>query len=409
MVSADLKEKLLFFVELSSFLQKYGTGSNDLEAELSKLALKLKIKGSFMTTPTAISMTLNDQDGSTLSQMTRVYPGGIDLFKLNEAKKIIDEIHAGQTNLKEAIEKLKSLEGESLQYGVVLKTLGFPLTSAGLTYLSGGSVQDLFAAFATGLMVALLVFNLKSKKIEAVKETVIALFATILVFSLKTQFPELNVQIIVMASLIVLIPGLSLTIAIGELASKHLVSGTARLMGAVVDFGKITAGIVAGYHMATNFNISQSQPALKLLEIRYELIAIVVCALSVAIIFNASRRDIKWVVANCLITMIMLKIGHMFFVNNMAMFMAALTAGLVSNIYARFYRTTPATLLLPAVIFLVPGSIGMKGLHLLLKHQYVLGVEEVVRATIVAVMIVAGIFFSEIIADPNPKKGRMVG
>ncbi len=409
MVSADLKEKLLFFVELSSFLQKYGTGSNDLEAELSKLASKLEIKGSFMTTPTAINMTLNDRRGGILSQMIRVYPGGIDLFKLNEAKKIIDEVHTDQISLQGAIERLQALEGEALQYGLMLKMLGFPLTSAGLTYLSGGSFQDILAAFFTGSLVAFLIFNLKSKKIEAVKETVIALFATIVVFLLKTQLPDLNVQIIVMTSLIVLIPGLSLTIAIGELASKHLVSGTARLMGALVDFGKITAGIVAGYHVATNFNVSQSQPALQLLEIRYELLAIITCALSVAIIFNAARRDIKWVVANCLITMIMLKIGHMFFVNNIAMFMAALTAGLVSNIYARFYRTTPATLLLPAVIFLVPGSIGMKGLHLLLRHQYILGVEEVVKATIVAVMIVAGIFFSEIIADPNPKKGRMVG
>lgn len=408
-VNRDQNEKLLFFVELSSCLQKYGTGSNDLEAELSKLATKLELRGNFMATPTAISMTLNDSDGTLMNQMTRVYPGGIDLFKLNEAKKIIDEVHADQTNLKEAVKKLKSLESNFLQYGSGLKFLGFPLTSSGLTYLSGGSFQDLLAAFFTGLVVAFLVFKLNTNKIDAIKETIIALVATLFAFFLKANFSELNVQIIVMTSLIVLIPGLSLTIAIAELASKHLVSGTARLMGALVDFGKITAGIVAGYYVAANFNISQGQPALQVLDFKYEILAIVICALSVAIIFNAARRDIAWVVVNCLITMIILKAGHVLFVNNVAVFMAALSAGLISNIYARYFRTTSATLLLPAIIFLVPGSIGMKGLHLLLEHQYVLGVEEVLKATTVAVMIVVGIFFSEIIADPNPRKGRMVG
>jgi uncharacterized membrane protein YjjP (DUF1212 family) len=408
-VSADQKEKLIFFVELSSFLQKYGTGSNDLEIELSKLAAKLQIKGSFMASPTSITMTLTFRDGNVLNQMTRVYPGAIDLFKLNEAKKVIDQIYTDSTKTKNAIEHLRSLEGSCLQYGSILKFMSFPLTSSGLTYLSGGSVADQLASFLTGLAVAFLVFNLNSSKLDAVKETIIALFATTLVFILKANFNELNVQIIVMTSLIVLIPGLSLTIAIAELAGKHLVSGTARLMGALVDFGKITAGIIAGYHIAANFEISQSQPLLQIVDFKFELLSIIICALSIAVIFNVAKRDLVWVVANCLLTMMMLKFGHVLFVDNIAIFMAALVAGLTSNIYARYFRTTPATLLLPAIIFLVPGSIGMKGLHLLLKHQYVLGAEEVLKATIISVMIVAGIFFSEIIADPNPRKGRMVG
>jgi uncharacterized membrane protein YjjP (DUF1212 family) len=43
----------------------------------------------------------------------------------------------------------------------------------------------------------------------------------------------LNQNTVIIASLIVLLPGLSLTNAMNELTSQHLVSGTARFAGAV--------------------------------------------------------------------------------------------------------------------------------------------------------------------------------
>lgn len=404
MKDVSFKTKLKFFGVISSFLQKYGTGSNELEAELSALADKIGVTGCFLTTPTAISMTISDTDGTILSQITRVFPGEIDLFRLNKAKTIINRIHNDDLGIEEAIERIEMFEKSSMQYSTVLKFISFTLTSTALTYLFGGSPLDMGAAFVTGVIVALILFNLNSKRAESVKEALTALVATCFVFFLKKFFPALNVQIVVMTSLIILIPGLSLTIAIAELAGKHLVAGTARLMGAMVDFAKITAGIIGGYHIASRFHIPQGEVVLHNPQVGFELLAIIVCSLSVAVIFNADKKNIKWIVISSIITMTSLKFFHIFFVNNMAIFFSALIVGLMSNAFARRFNVTSATLLLPSIIFLVPGSIGMKGLHLLLNQQYILGMEEIIKTGSIAIMIVAGIFFSEVLMDPNKKR-----
>ena len=53
-----------------------------------------------------------------------------------------------------------------------------------------------------------------------------------------------------LAGLIVLIPGFMLTIAIRELSTRHLASGTARLVGAGITFLGIIFGVALGNRLA---------------------------------------------------------------------------------------------------------------------------------------------------------------
>ena len=53
-----------------------------------------------------------------------------------------------------------------------------------------------------------------------------------------------------LAGLIVLIPGFMLTIAIRELSTRHLASGTARLAGAGITFLGIIFGVALGNRLA---------------------------------------------------------------------------------------------------------------------------------------------------------------
>ena len=54
----------------------------------------------------------------------------------------------------------------------------------------------------------------------------------------------------IIASLIVLLPGMALTNAVNELTSQHLVSGTARFAGAVTTVLKLTVGTVIALYIA---------------------------------------------------------------------------------------------------------------------------------------------------------------
>ncbi len=54
----------------------------------------------------------------------------------------------------------------------------------------------------------------------------------------------------IIASLIVLLPGMALTNAVNELTSQHLVSGTARFAGAITTILKLTVGTVIALYVA---------------------------------------------------------------------------------------------------------------------------------------------------------------
>ena len=60
----------------------------------------------------------------------------------------------------------------------------------------------------------------------------------------------LNLNTVIIASLIVLLPGMALTNAMNELTSRHLVSGTARFAGAMTTILKLTIGTAIALNVA---------------------------------------------------------------------------------------------------------------------------------------------------------------
>ena len=76
-------------------------------------------------------------------------------------------------------------------------------------------------------------------------QTTAAFLATLTALTLAAFWTPLSVPVVTLGGLIVLIPGLSLTLAMTEIATRHLVSGTARLTGALVLFLTIVRASVA--------------------------------------------------------------------------------------------------------------------------------------------------------------------
>ncbi|MCB0370396.1 MAG: threonine/serine exporter family protein, partial [Bdellovibrionales bacterium] len=170
---------------------------------------------------------------------------------------------------------------------------------------------------------------------------------------------------------------------------------TARLMGSIIDFFKLGAGIVAGHYFASNFIFSNIQlESWEFLPIMKPF-AVLVCSAAAAVIFNAAKNEIIWIVGSSMIVVHSLPLFELIGTSNLAIFLSSLVAGLLSNIYAKYKNKSPSTLLLPSIVFLVPGAVGLKGLNLILDNNISTGGEQVGRSLLVAGLIVAGIFFAD--------------
>ena len=116
----------------------------------------------------------------------------------------------------------------------------------------------LAAATLSAALTGILITHAGAALREGGLEAIAALFSTFLVFALNQLVPGLDVFVVIMSSLIVLIPGLGLTIAVTELSTDHLASGSARLSGALITLLKLSLGVLIGTVIVGRFRVSPS-------------------------------------------------------------------------------------------------------------------------------------------------------
>ncbi len=75
----------------------------------------------------------------------------------------------------------------------------------------------------------------------------------------------------------------------------------------------------------------------------------------------------------------------------------AFLAGMVSNLFARWKHKPAVTLIVPSIILLVPGSIGYKGLELMMDNDVTSGMDSIFTVLLVGVSLVAGLLLANVI------------
>ena len=401
MKDVELSNKVDFIMKLGSAFHRYGTNAPRLELALTNIANSLGITGNFFSTPTYLAVSIDTEDGQ-VTRHIRVSPGEVNLAKLSAVDHIADEVCDGKLSIDKGIKFLDKVKLSSDRYNKTITTIAFGLTSLALAIIFGGSFIDASFAFTVGSVLGLVgMLTSKSEDFSNIFEFVAAFVCTVLAYIMKYAFPSTHFQIVLMASLIVIIPGLSLTIAMVELAAKNLVSGTARFMGAIVDFFKISFGVMAGIQTGKFFFSSLAPDMSFPLPDFWIIPAIVVGSLAFTIIFKARPKDFKWILLSGLSAIFAIKVSGWFLSGVLSIFIAGLVVGAGSNIFARIYNRPAMIPLLPGIIFLVPGSIGFRGVNLIFENKYSHGLGIGFQMFIIAITIVAGLFLANVLVNPR--------
>ena len=202
-----------------------------------------------------------------------------------------------------------------------------------------------------------------------------------------------------------LLPGLTLTVAMTEVTADHLVSGTARLTGAIVTFIALGFGIAMGRRVvelalgATPAGIGAALPPWT------EGLAVLVAPLALTVLLRAHPRDAGWILGAGILSYAGGLIGARALGPELGLFVGALVAGVTSNLYGRALARSPSVTLVPSLLLLVPGSIGFRSLGALLDREVVDGVEAAFRMVLMVAALVAGLLIANIAAPPE-RRGK---
>lgn len=403
---SDYEARTNFVTELASRLHAYGTTAQRLEAAVEGVANRLGLDCEIWSNPTGMILSFADPVRGQQNGITRVIrldPGEQNLAKLAATDQITEDVLAGTLVLADGLAALKALDRPDRPGAKVLAALSFGLSAAAVAALLGAAGPGVATAGLIGLVTGILsVSAARRPRLGEALEAVAALVATVLAAAVATFVAPLAFKTVIVASLIVLMPGLMLTNAVSELSAQHLVSGTARFAGAVMILLKLTFGTVAGMQIVQLLGW-QPQDALAVpLAPAAELAALAVSAFAFAVLFQASRRDYPLVMASVLLGYGLTRLGGEVLglaSDNFAggAFFAGMGVAAISNAYGRWRNRPGALIRVPGIILLVPGSMGFRSLNFVMERDVFLGLDTTFALLSALVALVAGLLFGNLL------------
>ena len=397
-----MEKSIELVLEFGEALHSYGAASYNLEQAMHNISKTLGLEGEFFSTPTLLisSFTINNESKTFVR---RVYPTDVDLRKLSYLDALGDKLIEAEIDVEEAYKELKRIRNLEDPFKGFIEVIAFGIIGICASIFFNAGFFDIIASGLSGLVVGIInVYFSQSARLKNFNEFLAAFVATLFAIFLSNYYESFNLNLVIIASTIVLIPGLSLTISMTELATLNLASGTARLMQAILNFFKLAFGVAMGLQVSELFNLKFHNTVVEnLITIDYKVYALLFAALAFSVLFKISLRYYFWI----------LLVGAVGFFTtyflspttgvNIATFIAGFSVCLIANAFARFYKKPTLLLELPGLILIVPGSVGFKGIQFFFEKNTLAGIDAVFDMFLIAVALVSGFLLANILLVPN--------
>lgn len=396
-------DRVEFVIELATRLHTYGTTAQRLEGAISAVATRLGLRCEPWTNPTGLILSFSDahhpETLANTTQVVRLAPGDTDLRKLCSVDAIAERVLRGESSISEAMAALRVLDAPATRLEQTLTICSFGLTSAAVAALFRGSWADVVTAGVIGFLIGLLyALGAHRPRLAEALELLAAMLATFVAIFVASFMVPLSLKTVIVASLIVLVPGFTLTNAVSELTSQQLVAGTARFAGAMATLLKLAFGSMV---------VSQLALLLQWTPLDYsdavvvpgwsEWAAVAVAALMFAVLFKAAWRDFPLVMLAVVLAYSTTRVAGIWLSGSGAVFVASTVITLLGNAYARWANRPGALIRVPGIILMVPGSVGFRGISSLFEQDVALGLDTAMHLTVILVALVGGMLIGNVL------------
>lgn len=223
-----------------------GAETYRVEDTVYRVAVNYGMQGvSVFSVPTALIFTFQDQTGEEYTRLHRVTEQKSNLGIVADANNLSRKIATTDLTPNEALTELDLLNRKESSYSLFEEFLAAALICGFFAIILQGNFQDLIAASITGsLGYALYVYSQKMINIRFFSELLAAMAIGWLAFFLTSIGIGEDVNIVIVASVMTLVPGKAITNGIRDLMASHYVSGVSVLADALLTAAAIGIGIV---------------------------------------------------------------------------------------------------------------------------------------------------------------------
>lgn len=399
--AADYDARVDFVVELARRLHGYGTTAHRLEGAVSAVSATLGLDCGAWSNPTGMILSFGEIGGARRDtvRVVRMPPGETDLYKLTEVDRVAESVMAGTMDIAQGVAIMRALDRPPSRLSLTLIVLAFGLASASVAGLLRLPWLDIAVAGGTGLLIGLLEVATNDRpRLKEASDAIAAVVAALVAVLVANVVAPLNLNTVIICSLIVLMPGLTLTNAVNELTNQNLVSGTARFAGALSTIVKLSIGMMVVLSAAEMLGFEPQWRANRPQPLWVEAVALLTCTYAFALLFRSHRRDYPLVMASAACGYLISSIIGDAFGSSVGVFLAALTMTAAGNLYGVLTNRPGALVRMPGIIMLVPGSASLRGLLTILQQQDVqAGQDAALTALNILIALIAGLLFGNIL------------
>ncbi|KAG0260672.1 hypothetical protein DFQ27_003420 [Actinomortierella ambigua] len=405
---ADILGRQSFLILMAKALILYGAPSHRIEETCSRLARKLEVDASFALLPGLMTISFSDPETHTSDTRHLRCTQGMDMYKLSKVYQIALGVLRGD-GMEKANKALEAVTTEAGYYPVWVTVMAWMGSSAFVAPLAfKGSWIDCGLAALCGLLVGVL--GLVAAKFP-IYGNVFEITSSIVVgFIARALGDHVCFSAVALAGVVVLLPGLLLTQAIMELASRNIVSGAVRMFYALMYAFFLGFGLSIGaelWEFITHPSpISDAACEHGVNHWWYWLIFPGV-SISINIVFNAHPS--QWL-GMTLVTAVGFCVSYFMPSSSpqITSAIAAFAVGIAGQAYGRLTGQLSYVPLLSGVLLLVPGSVGVRGTLAFFGSNPSQGFEFALTMINVAMGITLGVFCSALVWYPFWRKATFM-
>lgn len=185
-----------------------------------------------------------------VEQIRHIPATSVNLGRVEAVNELSRELASGRLDLPGAEHRIAQIRAMPV-YGDRVQVLAGALGSACFAYLFGGGVLDMGVAFAAGALELLIARLSRRVHLSRIFNDIVsagAATATALLF--RAAVPAVNASAAIIGALMVLTPGVALVMGIRDFINGDYLSGTIRLINALLIAGCLACGVGITYTLA---------------------------------------------------------------------------------------------------------------------------------------------------------------
>lgn len=224
----DMDALLHAAVHAGKLLLENGAETYRVEETMVRIVRSFRVDDaqSFVT-PTVVMLSIT-MDGKTGSYIQRVQNRGVDLHKIDRINALSRRLNTQHMSIEELEEELQEIHEEK-RYSFFVTVLFSAVGAGAFAVFFEGTLVEAVAAFLIGLVSKTVSIYLESIHTNSFfTNSICAGITAFLALVYHFLIPSSNLDIIIISSIMLLVPGLAITNAIRDTVAGDFLSGLSR-------------------------------------------------------------------------------------------------------------------------------------------------------------------------------------